>query len=75
MTTYGLAEAEDGYKVVFALAELDPEFNDSEIIVADTVDGAPIDAKCGPLLRRSPKATHLCFLKVTHPKNRIRNRI
>jgi hypothetical protein len=49
MTTYGLAEAEDGYKVVFALAELDPEFNDSEIIVADTVDGAPIDAKCGPL--------------------------
>jgi hypothetical protein len=45
MTTYVLAEAEDGYKVVFALAELDPGFSDSEILVADTVDGAPIDAK------------------------------
>ncbi len=26
-------------------------------------------------LRRSAEVTHLCFLKVTHPKNRIRNRI
>lgn len=48
MTTYVLAEAEDGYKVVFALAELDPGCSDSEILVADTVDGAPIDAKRGP---------------------------
>ena len=27
------------------------------------------------LLRRSAKVTHLCFLKVTHARNRIRNRI
>ncbi len=27
------------------------------------------------VLRRSAKVTHLCFLKETHPKNRIRNRI
>ena len=48
MTTYVIAEAEDGYKVVFALAELDSGITNSEILVADTVDGAPIDAKRGP---------------------------
>jgi hypothetical protein len=26
-------------------------------------------------LRRSAKMTHLCFLKLSHPRNRIRNRI
>ena len=48
MTTYVIAEAEDGYKVVFALAELDSGITNSEILVADTVDGSPIDAKRGP---------------------------
>jgi DMSO/TMAO reductase YedYZ molybdopterin-dependent catalytic subunit len=49
MTTYVIAEASDGYRVVFALAELDTDFMNSEILVADTLDGAPIDAKRGPL--------------------------
>jgi DMSO/TMAO reductase YedYZ molybdopterin-dependent catalytic subunit len=54
MTTYVIAEADDGYKVVFALAELDSGITNSEILVADTVDGAPIDAKRGPFRLVAP---------------------
>jgi DMSO/TMAO reductase YedYZ molybdopterin-dependent catalytic subunit len=54
MTAYVIAEAEDGYKVVFSLAELDSGMTDSEILVADTVDGAPIDAKRGPFRLVAP---------------------
>ena len=54
MTPYVIAEAEDGYKVVFALAELDSGMTSSEILVADTVDGAPIDAKRGPFRLVAP---------------------
>lgn len=43
-----LVEASDGYKVVFALAELDPAFATREIILADTRDGKPLDTKEGP---------------------------
>jgi hypothetical protein len=43
-----LVEAADGYKVVFALAELDPAFATREIILADKRDGKPMDAKEGP---------------------------
>lgn len=48
MATYVVAEAEDGYKVVFSLAELDSGIMDSEVIVADAMDGAPLGAKEGP---------------------------
>jgi DMSO/TMAO reductase YedYZ molybdopterin-dependent catalytic subunit len=48
IATYVIAEAEDGYKVVFSLAELDSGIQDSEVIVADTMDGAPLAAKEGP---------------------------
>ena len=54
MTTFVIAEAEDGYKVVFALAELDSGISNSEVLVADTVDGAPIDAKRGPFRLVAP---------------------
>jgi DMSO/TMAO reductase YedYZ molybdopterin-dependent catalytic subunit len=54
MTTYVIAEAEDGYKVVFSLAELDSEIANSEVLVADTVDGAPIDPKRGPFRLVAP---------------------
>jgi len=54
MTAYVIAEAEDGYKVVFALAELDSGITNSEILVADTVDGAPIDPKRGPFRLVAP---------------------
>jgi DMSO/TMAO reductase YedYZ molybdopterin-dependent catalytic subunit len=39
---YVLAEAEDGYQVVFSLAELDPAFIDNEILIADTANGKPL---------------------------------
>jgi len=48
MATYVVAEAEDGYRVVFSLAELDAGIVDSEIIVADAMDGAPLGEKIGP---------------------------
>jgi len=36
---YVLAEAQDGYQVVFSLGELDPTFIDNEILLADTANG------------------------------------
>jgi hypothetical protein len=43
-----VVEATDGYKVVFALAELEPAFATREIILADKRDGKTMDAKEGP---------------------------
>jgi DMSO/TMAO reductase YedYZ molybdopterin-dependent catalytic subunit len=37
-----LAEAQDGYQVVFSLGELDPAFIDNEILLADTANGKPL---------------------------------
>jgi DMSO/TMAO reductase YedYZ molybdopterin-dependent catalytic subunit len=54
MATYVIAEADDGYKVVFSLAELDSGITNSEVLVADTVDGAPIDSKRGPFRLVAP---------------------
>jgi DMSO/TMAO reductase YedYZ molybdopterin-dependent catalytic subunit len=48
MATYVVAEGEDGYRVVFSLAELDSGILDSEVLVADTMDGAALPAKEGP---------------------------
>jgi hypothetical protein len=39
----------NGYRVVFSIAELDSGIVDSGVIVADTLDGAPLPAKQGPL--------------------------
>ena len=42
LATYVLAEAQDGYQVVFSLGELDPSFIDNEILLADTANGKPL---------------------------------
>jgi len=39
LNKYLVVKAADGYQAVFALAELDPEFTDQIIIIADKVDG------------------------------------
>src|SRR5450432_3326549 len=39
---YVLAQAQDGYQVLFSLAELDPAFIDNEILLADTANGKPL---------------------------------
>ena len=54
MATYVLAEATDGYRVVFSLAELDSGILESEVIVADTIDGAGLVAKEGPFKLVAP---------------------
>ena len=43
------ATASDGYQVVFTLAELDENFGNVEVLVADQQDGKPIDAADGPI--------------------------
>ena len=54
MATYVIAEAEDGYRVVFSLAELDSGFVDSEVIVADTLNGESLAPKQGPFRLVAP---------------------
>jgi DMSO/TMAO reductase YedYZ molybdopterin-dependent catalytic subunit len=39
---YVLAQASDGYQVVFSLGEVDPAFIDNEILLADTANGKPL---------------------------------
>ena len=48
MATYVVAEAEDGYRVTFSVAELDSGILDSQVLVADTMDSGPIGPKFGP---------------------------
>lgn len=48
IATYVLAEASDGYAVLYSLAELDAGFQNSEVIVADTMNGSPLGEKQGP---------------------------
>lgn len=42
LTTYVLAEAQDGYQVVFSLGELDPGLIDNQVLLADTANGKPL---------------------------------
>ena len=42
LTGYVLAEAQDGYQVLFSLGELDPAFIDNKILLADTANGKPL---------------------------------
>ena len=39
LASYVLAEAQDGYQVLFSAAELDPAFIDNQILLADTANG------------------------------------
>jgi hypothetical protein len=48
MTEAVSVEGADGYRVVFALAEIDPAFAMREIVLADKRDAKPLDAKEGP---------------------------
>ncbi|HTC34311.1 MAG TPA: molybdopterin-dependent oxidoreductase [Bryobacteraceae bacterium] len=49
LSTYVLAKARDGYQVIFTLGELDPDFGNESILVADKRDGKPLPAdKQGP---------------------------
>jgi DMSO/TMAO reductase YedYZ molybdopterin-dependent catalytic subunit len=43
-----LVEATDGYRAAFSLAEIDPEFTDRVILLADTKDSQPLPPREGP---------------------------
>jgi hypothetical protein len=48
LANYVIAVGSDGYKAVLALGEIDPSFHPGEVIVADSMDGKPLDAHSGP---------------------------
>ena len=55
LASYVLAEAQDGYQVVFSLGELDPAFIDNEILLADTANGKPLFGAQGRFRLVAPK--------------------
>lgn len=57
VTSYVTFTARDGYRAVFSLAELDPDYTKSTVIVADTADGKPLFGYQGPLRIAAPSDT------------------
>jgi DMSO/TMAO reductase YedYZ molybdopterin-dependent catalytic subunit len=54
MSTYVIVDAADDYRVLFSLAELDSGFEDSDVLLADTMDGAPLGPGLGPFRLVAP---------------------
>lgn len=48
LSKYLLVKSADGYRVVFSLAELDPDFTDKVTILADKEDGKFLSKEKGP---------------------------
>ena len=55
LSSYVIAEGQDGYHVVFSLGELDPSFIDNEILLADTANGKPLFGAQGRFRLVAPK--------------------
>ena len=49
LARFVVLSARDGYRVVFALAELDPSLGARSAWVVDRCDGKPLDDEAGPL--------------------------
>ena len=49
LALYLVVEASDGYRVVYALPELDPAYTDKVVMLVDKRDGKALDSKEGPL--------------------------
>ena len=47
LASYVLASAQDGYQVVFSVAELDPSFTGIQVLLADTANGKPLTGTSG----------------------------
>lgn len=45
---YVIVEAADGYRAVYSLTDLDQDFADKVVILADSKAGTPLDPKNGP---------------------------
>jgi hypothetical protein len=50
-----LAEAQDGYQVIFSIGELDPLPGESPILVADKANGKPLFGENGAFRLVAPK--------------------
>jgi hypothetical protein len=48
LANYVIATGSDGYRAVFALAEIDPSFHPGEVLVADQMNGKALDEHSGP---------------------------
>jgi hypothetical protein len=48
LANYIVATGSDGYQSVIALGEIDPAFHPGEVLVADSVNGKPLDEHNGP---------------------------
>jgi len=48
LASYLVFHGSDGYEAVLALAEVNPDFHPGETVVADSMNGQPLDAKSGP---------------------------
>jgi hypothetical protein len=48
LAMYAVVEASDGYRVLFALPELDPAFSDKRVYLVTKRDGKPLSEKEGP---------------------------
>jgi len=55
LTKYALISASDGYEVLYALPEIDPEFTDEVILLATEKDGQPLPSGEGPFRLIAPK--------------------
>lgn len=55
LASYLVAEAQDGYQVVFSLAEVDPIFTDNPVLLADSADGKPLPGAQGPFRLVAPR--------------------
>ena len=55
LAKYALITTADGYEVLYALAEIDPEFTDQVILLAIEKDGQPLPAGEGPFRIITPK--------------------
>lgn len=48
LASYVLAEAKDGYRVVYSLGEIDPDMGNAQILVANKKNGGPLPGSEGP---------------------------
>jgi hypothetical protein len=55
MASYLIASGKDGYEVVFALPEIDPQFSGAKVIIADKADGAALPAREQPFRIVAPE--------------------
>ncbi len=55
LASYILAKAKDGYQVVFTLGEIDAQFGNDPILIADMRDDKPLPATQGPFRLVCPR--------------------